>query len=333
MKHTTLTLLILFLFQALYAQVDYHSKYREAIASIEKNYAGFKDKTAEKEDYYEYFKAELEKDSIRGLSTLKKRLKTYISFFDDNHLKLYEFDAEKYVAKKQYKIKAFNFKMLDDNTCYLKIPHFMYKSRVDSLINHSIDSISSKKNLIIDIRGNGGGGDDSFSSILPIIATNDMYIRNIEFLATKANWEFVNSVLDIGKWKEEYDDQMIPAPWISSRKFLVKGNDEINGVNEFPKNVAVLVDREVGSAGEQFLFCAKQSFKVKVFGENTGGTIDYSNCRHFKVIKDKIYIQAPTTKFSGLPVNQIDKHGIAPDFYLNKENQIEQVLKYFEIWR
>jgi len=333
MKHTALTLLILFLFQALSAQIDYHSKYREAIASIEKNYAGFKDKTEGKERFYQIFKTELEKDSIRDLSTLKKRLKTYISFFDDNHLKLNEFDVEKYVAKKQYRIKEFNFKNLNDSTCYLKIPHFMYKSRVDSLLYQAINSISKRKNLIIDIRGNTGGGDDAFSKLLPIIATNDMYYRNVEFLATKANWEFIDSLVNIGEWKEEYDDQVIPAPWLNSKKPFLRMNDQrVSTVNYLPKNVAVLVDRKVGSAAESFVFCAKQSFKVKVFGENTAGTLDYSNCRHFKVIKDEVYIQAPTTKICGLPVNQIDKHGIAPDFYLTKENQIEQVLRYFEIW-
>ncbi|MGZ2369261.1 hypothetical protein ACXR6G_05715 [Ancylomarina sp. YFZ004] len=69
-----------------------------------------------------------------------------------------------------------------------------------------------------------------------------------------------------------------------------------------------------------------------MFGDNTAGTIDYSNCRAFEVLKDSIYIQAPTTKFKGLPKNAIEKHGIAPDFYLNPEDQIEQVLKYFKVW-
>jgi len=316
----------------LFAQTDYNKLFREAISSIETNYSGFADKTENKKEYYDFFLKKLLSNDLNSSKALKDHIDKYLDFFDDNHLRRNTVDILTFIDKKTYQIDQFKFKMINENTCYLKIPHFMYKHKVDSLVNRSIDSILCKRNLIIDIRECRGGGDASFNELLPIIATNDIYVRAIEFLATKENWEFSQKFVNIGPWDEKLNGQFIKAPWINSNKLISPTYRFENRVNEFPKHIAVLIDGGVGSAAEQFVFCAKQSLKVKVFGDNTAGTYDYSNCRPFEVLKDSIYIQAPTTKLKGLPKNAIDKHGIAPDFYLNSESQVEQILKYFKVW-
>lgn len=332
MKRIFLYLSLVLISNKLFAQTDYNKLFREAISSIETNYAGFTDKTENKKEYYDFFLKKLLSNNLTNSKALEDQIDEYLEFFEDNHLRRNSVDILTYLDKKTYKTDQFKFKMINENTCYLKIPHFMYKHLVDSLVNKSIDSILSNRNLIIDIRDNGGGGDASFNELLPIIATNDIYIRGIEYLATKTNWEFSQKFVTIGAWDEKLAGQFIKAPWINSNKLIFPTYRFENRVNEFPKQVAVLIDGGVGSAAEQFVFCAKQSLKVKVFGENTAGTYDYSNCRPFEVLKDSIYIQAPTTKLKGLPKNAIDKHGIAPDFYLYPEDQIEQVLKYFNTW-
>jgi len=332
MKRIFLYLSLVLISNKLFAQTDYNKLFREAISSIETNYAGFTDKTENKKEYYGFFLKKLLSYDLTSSKALEDQIDAYLEFFEDNHLRRNTVDVLTYIEKKTYKTDQFKFKMINENTCYLKIPHFMYKYCVDSLVNRSMDSILIKRNLIIDIRDNSGGGDASFNELLPIIATNDINVRAIEYLATKTNWEFSQKYVNIGAWDEKLAGQFIKAPWIYSNKLISPTYRFENRVNEFPKHVAVLIDGGVGSAAEQFVFCAKQSLKVKIFGENTAGAIDYSNCRPFEVLKDSIYIQAPTTRYKGLPKNAIDKHGIAPDFYLNSESQVEQILKYFKVW-
>ena len=44
-----------------------------------------------------------------------------------------------------------------------------------------------------------------------------------------------------------------------------------------PRNVAILMDGAVVSAGEAFVLNAMKNEKVTLFGENTGGVIDYQS--------------------------------------------------------
>jgi len=318
---------------SLLSQGNYNKLFKIAIQDIEKNYAGFHHKTMQKPSYYAYLKSNLLKDSLNSQKELWNQLQKHISFFEDNHLYLFKKEMEKHYSTHNYFKDSFKFDILKENTCYLKIPHFVYKPYVDSLVENSINTILSKRKLIIDIRGNEGGGDHAFKELLPIIATNDIYVRSVDFLATKENWEFLKSVnVALGDWDSTYNGKFISAPWIGSNDYFFKIYEVEYGINEFPKKIAVLTDGYISSSGEQFVFCAKQSLKVKVFGDNTKGTIDYSNCRHFELIKDSIYISVPTTKIKGIPKNGIDQHGIAPDFYLHPENQIEQILNYFNYW-
>jgi len=59
----------------------------------------------------------------------------------------------------------------DSTTVYLRIPTFdsHYKKAIDSLLNTNANLIRSKKNLIIDIRDNGGGDDQSYAEIIPFL--------------------------------------------------------------------------------------------------------------------------------------------------------------------
>lgn len=334
MKKTLLSLL--FLPSILFAQTNYKDKLMDVVIDIEKNYAGFSDKVENKKEIYDIFKTNLLKDSLTSIKELKSQVNVFLNFFEDRHLFSYNHFRDEHVIAdwlNKHRDSKYQFKLLNDNVSYLKIGSFANKKNVDSLMASCINIILKKKFLIIDIRDNGGGGDFVFEKLLPIISTNDIYARNVDFLATSENWNHFRNTHNIkmGKWNPDYEDKFITAPWIKDSAMFNK-SFKYWGTSEFPQYVGVLVNRNVGSAGEQFVFSSKQSLKVKIFGENTGGFIDYSNCRHFEVIADSLYVSAPTTKAKGLPVSQTDGNGIAPDFYLKKGNQIEQMLNYFKNW-
>lgn len=329
-------LILLLLPNMLFAQINYNVKFRDVVKDIEKNYAGFSDKVENKKGYYDVFKTRLLKDSLTNIKHLKNHVNVFLNFFEDRHLNSYDyFKNENVIADwlNKHRDRKYQFKLLNDNVSYLKIGSFANKKNLDSLMTSCINTILKKKFLIIDIRDNGGGGDFVFEKLLPIISTNDIYSRNINFLATSENWNHFKNThnVNMGKWNPEYEGKFITAPWIKDSAMFIK-SFKYWGTSKFPQYVGVLVNRNVGSAGEQFVFSSKQSLKVKIFGENTGGFFDYSNCRHFEVIADSLYISAPTTKTKGLPVSQTDGNGIAPDFYLKEENQVEQILNYFKNW-
>jgi C-terminal processing protease CtpA/Prc len=48
-------------------------------------------------------------------------------------------------------------------------------------------------------------------------------------------------------------------------------------VYPYPKNVGIIIDGGCGSRTEQFLFAAKQSKKVKLFGTTMAGKLDISD--------------------------------------------------------
>lgn len=64
-----------------------------------------------------------------------------------------------------------------------------------------------------------------------------------------------------------------------------------------PAQVAILVDRHTVSAAEAFLLAARRSPRVTVFGENTGGSIDYQNVAMFGLG------QGPLRHTLGLPTS------------------------------
>ncbi|MBS2209832.1 hypothetical protein KEM09_00345 [Carboxylicivirga mesophila] len=312
-----------------FTQTKYDSIFDETVNFVEENYAGYQDKTTNKNDFYNYLLQTIRQDPINSSNDLRNNLDRYLAFFEDRHLKLNDFDLAEFIASgknNQYKSSEFKFDILNESTCYLKIPHFLSSSLVEKLINENISSISRKRNLIIDIRGNGGGNDNSYHKLLQIIATNDIYLRNAKFLKTKANWEE-----KYGKWDKTNEGKFVNLPWNKNKSEIFK-SFTISGINEYPKRVAILVDRNVKSSGEMFVLSAKQSLKVKIFGENTAGLIDYSNVNQHEILEDSLYLQYPMTKIIGIPINSIDNHGIVPDFYLMDADQIGQILKYFEIW-
>jgi len=78
---------------------------------------------------------------------------------------------------------------LNATTLYLRIPSFNLKNKpaIDKLIADNKRKIRKTKNLIIDLRNNGGGSDQSFYALLPFLYTNPIRTISVEFLSTTQN--------------------------------------------------------------------------------------------------------------------------------------------------
>ncbi len=217
---------------------------------------------------------------------------------------------------------------LSDNTFYLRIPSFNpnQKSKIDSIVFLHKDEIVSTKNLIIDIRANDGGADKTYEELLPFIYTNPIRKAGFEFLSTELNNQRTLDIINgaFGKLNEEEIKEYKSRYKILSENLGKYVNFEkpkkvstiiLDTIYQYPQNVAILVDDEVVSSGEEFLLASKQSNKVKIYGRPTMGALDASN-QYYSLSSDKevVLIYTLSRRINNMPIDDI---GIQPDFFLD----------------
>jgi len=251
------------------------------------------------------------------------------------------------IKKKINELDGFYFKKLTVKSSLIRISSFNYPyvERIEKLIADNKIAIENSENLIIDIRNNGGGTDNAYTKLLPLISTNP--IRNIgtELLSSQTLIDGVttykNGLIekDPEKNKEEiselenrisiYKDNFGKYVNLSDKNVTI---DSVQLSTKSPKQVVVLANDKVGSAGENFILKAKQSKKVKVLGIPTSGVLDYANAYFFKFGCDNYKLLLPTYRSLRLPDYPIDNIGIQPDIYIDKSiNDWEQfAIDYLE---
>ncbi len=259
--------------------------------------------------------------------------KNYMEIGDFNLSRLYpEFEEESQYA--QY-IRSQNadlpyLERLNETTLYLRIPSFAsnYKTKIDSVLNVNHEIILTTKNLIIDIRDNGGGSNAFYSAIIPYLYTNPIRTVGVEFLSTKLNNQIM---LDFFNKKEHGFDKK-RKKWArevyekleSQLGMFVNIHDEpvseykMDTVYPFPQNIGIIINQFNGSTSEQFLLASKQSKKVKLFGVSTAGVLDITNMYFLDSPCDDFQLGYSISKSLRIPYFTIDDKGIQPDFYLDK---------------
>lgn len=117
--------------------------------------------------------------------------------------------------------------------------------------------------------------------------------------------------------------------WVSSMIFIwddefVPVNAGVSSIKQdtvfsLPEKVALIIDGNVGSSGEQMILDMRAcSTRTVVYGkDNTLGCLDYSNTRRVDLPNSKISMYIPMTRSCRLPDKGIDKTGIASDVRLD----------------
>ncbi|MDR1985048.1 MAG: hypothetical protein LBQ28_09550 [Prevotellaceae bacterium] len=218
---------------------------------------------------------------------------------------------------------------IDSTTLLLRIPSFAdSKDLIDSVIFANKEKILRTKNLIIDVRNNGGGSDNNFSEIIPFLYTNPIRTVGVAYLSTKLNnqrmLDFVNGTIQgfpesRKQWaKDAYDTLEAHLGEFVDINPTVVSENKFDTVYVYPKNVGIIINEGNASTTEQFLYEAKQSKKVKLFGTTTFGALDISNmysvespCKEFK-------LWYCLTKSHRIPEMTFDNKGIQPDYYIDK---------------
>jgi len=219
------------------------------------------------------------------------------------------------------------FEQISDKTVYVRIPSFdmSNKRSIDSVLRVNHEKIIHTPNLIIDLRNNGGGSDDAYSSLIPYLYTNPIRTVGLELLSTELNNAALLSLskdtLYDERSRKEFKDIYDKLNLNLGKYVRVKENiisiDSMDRILPFPQKVAILINEYCGSTTEQFLLEAKQSAKVKLYGKSTYGALDISNMHHVDSPSGEFQLWYCRSKSYRIPEMAIDNVGLQPDHYLD----------------
>lgn len=260
-------------------------------------------------------------------------------------IKLNDKPKGRLIIKPPRAIPSFNpaFSKAENRIAILRVPSFQYeyKSQIDSLVTANKTNIINSAILIIDLRGNDGGSTASYDSILPLINTNPIILDGGNVLSgedTRQMWlaastDSTRSEAAITKLKTQYNmlamnpGQAVP---VFTRDTLVFAQ-----IYDKIKRVYLLVDKDCRSATELFLLAAKQSSKVVIVGERTGGAVDYLDVSDAKVLPcpDYLYWYATSTRDLSL-FGPVDNIGLKPDIFVPSKikNWLDFTIKLAKVY-
>ena len=237
-----------------------------------------------------------------------------------------------------------SFQMLDDTTALYRIGSFgdEYRPRIDSITKANAANLARTKLLILDVRDNGGGSDGSYRSLAPYLYTGPVQEVGIELWSTALNNSKYSTQLypDMTPAeKKEYADLRRKLDARQGQFVNPDGKKEVSifrvkRSQQHPalRRVAVLQNRYSGSTTEQFLLLARQSRKTTSFGENSYGTLDYSNLQFAPLPCYSLRLAWPTSRSFRIRRGElIDNIGVAPTVRLDPAapDMVEQVRAYY----
>ncbi|MDR3191054.1 MAG: hypothetical protein LBT80_07625 [Lactobacillaceae bacterium] len=247
------------------------------------------------------------------------------------------------------------YRELDAQTGYLKLGDFEAAQPIKGLIDQYGEEITSKANLIIDVRVNYGGSDLYYYPLMDYIFPNETTIQQI--FAGNDDFDYFNLTERNVKSRERMFAPFFDQPDLSAeirdglnkelafyRAHRGEGWVERHGDDEqtvfavhgqaTPQNIVVLSDVYCGSSGDQFVDICKLSPKVTVMGRNTMGITDYSNviCDNY----DLFTLVYPTSRTSLVANGHgISGIGVAVDIeipwtpaHLQRDVDLDEALAY-----
>jgi len=207
------------------------------------------------------------------------------------------------------------FARLSPATNYIRIPSFLSseKKRIDALLKKNDSLIRSTRNLIIDIRNGTGGSDGSSYGFIPYLYTNPIRHPGMRYRATELNATYYEKIgfSSMAQRMKDSTGRYFESP---KDAFLIK--DIVK--TKYPERIAIICNTKNASADESFLFMARQSYKVKIFGRRTMGAFDFGNVNVVDSPDGKYKLWLTVTAIKEYHDYRIDDYGLQPDFFIDK---------------
>ncbi len=219
-------------------------------------------------------------------------------------------------------------KPLNKQSTLLYLPSFIpdLQNEIEDLIESNVKLLSHSRNLIIDVRNNGGGSTQCFQKLLPYLYTNPMSWVGWDFRSSKAN---ISMFRQWGAFEPDNDTAEAKKAAKAALQKAKAGIGELIDLypeesNEvvlpetlkYPRQIAVLMNGRCASATEAFLLMARQSRKTKLFGLRSKGSFDISNMNRIVSPCKRIELHFAMTINKNLEQTSIDGIGIMPDFLI-----------------
>ena len=223
-------------------------------------------------------------------------IRQFLAVFEDGHLLLssrfsppVNMPPPLFHAKRAPLARA-----LSDRAFLLRVPSFAigYKAELDALLEQHKDAIRARATLIVDVRGNTGGADSTWTHLIDPIYSQPMKRWGIRWRPTEDNARAIEEqIAQLRKGSRapaavcEAMQQNANDMRKQRHKDLVRLGPPLVPLVTLPEvwpspdRVAIIVDGSCGSSCENFLLAARQSSKVIVFGARTYGAIDFQNVR------------------------------------------------------
>lgn len=272
-------------------------------------------------------------------------LKAYLKGWRATHLELVEVDGEKIngadakaTSSKRLKAQPRVYS-LSASTLVIELPNFRlpYAEAISELIKSRSKALKSHRNWIIDVRGNTGGSELSYYPLLAYMLNNKSLLFEIEWRVTAANIRAQQTVCELYAQGEACLEIVKAMRQTEPGSYMVQpGLARLNLVplaqaaEIQPSQVAILMDGLCASACEQFVWTARQSYRVKVFGRPSLGALDYANIRPIDLGRFRLFY-ALSRSFSS-QLMPIDKRGLYPDIYLAESLAGDSELNGMQSW-
>ncbi len=279
---------------------------------------------------------------IRGNPSCEPVIRKYLRVWRRGHLAVEEIaaspapsapnqSAEEISA--QHLKSAPSIEILSARTIRLTLKNFEPYNRdaLIALIEARRQDLEGHPNWIIDVRGNGGGSDSSYEPLMSWLMPDEIAAAGAEILATPANiegWARICALAAPGdaECEKSVSDSIARMRKTPSGTYVVMGGGGAMSYGKVerlephrPSRVAILIDWGCASSCEQFALEARQSFNVKLIGQHTYGSLDYSNLRPHDLPSGRRRLWYATTRSTRIPGLMVDVAGVPPDIYLPPE--------------
>ncbi len=172
------------------------------------------------------------------------------------------------------------------------------------------------KNLVIDVRENGGGNSQVGDTLLSYISPKP-FCQFHKFLArvTPATQRLMRGYLDTGWYYGE----------ISKEDFI---QPKVTNDGHYNGNVILLTSNHTFSSASSFAWAFKEFGMGKVVGEETGGmNVSFGDVVSYKMPYSGLAASISYKRFWQYGADENDIHGTIPDYEVSREDALSKALE------
>lgn len=217
--------------------------------------------------------------------------------------------------------KSVVFEEKNDSTAYLQIKNFSTSTEELAAVLPGIVANKAYKNLIIDLRDNGGGGIDAAFALAKYITTEDMEVGY--FPTNKLDYsgyqpELFSTLPELQpKSTEEFGNELKRSPGVKLI-FRKPANPVFTG------KIYILTNGRTASTCEPLVYVLKSGKKATIIGERTAGAMLSASPFY---LEGKYMLFLPIGDFYTNDGVRLDKVGVAPDIEVKSEDADEKALE------